>query len=298
MRSRTIVRGAAALAVAWTTAVVPVAAAAGASPPGGEDVDVIAHRGSSGVAPENTAAAIGKAVRQRADFVEIDVQRTRDGRLVNFHDCTMERTTDVEERFPGRPSYRVADFTWAELRTLDAGSWFDERYAGEPIITVRDVIRRVDRTKTGLLAEISPCGNYQSTGLPEDLVQEIRSVPGYLDRALAEGELGVQSFEAVDAKAFKDALPEVPVGLLDAERPSDAELVELSTWADQVNTSTDVTDAALIARIQELGMTSNVWTVNEPGRMRQLIGMGVDGLITDFPQSLRQPPKAGVETQH
>ena len=69
-------------------------------------VDVIAHRGSSGVAPENTAAAIKAAVKQDADFVEIDVQRSKDGRLVNFHDCTLVRTTDVEERFPGRPSYR------------------------------------------------------------------------------------------------------------------------------------------------------------------------------------------------
>ncbi|MQA78729.1 MAG: hydrolase [Streptosporangiales bacterium] len=280
-------RVAAAALVACATAFVPVAAG-NASPPGGEDVDVIAHRGSSGVTPENTAVAIAKAIKQRADFVEIDVQRTKDGRLVNFHDCTMERTTDVEQRYPDRPSYRVSDFTWAELRTLDAGSWFDERYEGEPIITVRDVIRRVDRTKTGLLAEISPCGHYQGTGLPEDLVQELWSVPGYVDRALADGELGVQSFEPGDAKAFKDVMPEIPVGLLDAERPSDAELVELSAWADQVNTSTDVTDAALIARIQELGMTSNVWTVNEPGRMRQLIDMGVDGLITDFPQSLTQ----------
>ncbi len=59
--------------------------------------DAIAHRGSSGMAPENTAAAIDLAVDQRADFVEIDVQRTKDGKLVNFHDCTMERTTDIEE---------------------------------------------------------------------------------------------------------------------------------------------------------------------------------------------------------
>ena len=82
-------------------------------------VDVIAHRGSSGIAPENTEAAISAAIKQRADFVEIDVQRTKDGRLVNFHDCTMERTTDVEERFPDRSPYRVSDFTWDELQTLD-----------------------------------------------------------------------------------------------------------------------------------------------------------------------------------
>ncbi|WP_268977577.1 glycerophosphodiester phosphodiesterase family protein, partial [Streptomyces tendae] len=66
------------------------------------DPDVIAHRGSSGMAPENTAAAIDLAVRQRADYVEIDVQRTKDGKLVNFHDCTMQRTTDIEDLYPNR----------------------------------------------------------------------------------------------------------------------------------------------------------------------------------------------------
>lgn len=268
----------------------------GAGPRGGNDVDVIAHRGASGVAPENTDGAIVAAIRQRADFVEIDVQRTRDGRLVNFHDCTLLRTTDVEERFPCRPSYRVSDFTWAELRTLDAGSWFDERFADEPIMTVHDVIRRVDRTGTGLLAEISPCDQYRGTSLPEDLLRELRSVPGYLDRALADGALGVQSFDAADAKAFKNAMPEVPVGVLIAGRPSDPELVALSAWADQVNTSTDVTDAALITRIQELGMTANVWIVNEPSRIRELIDMGVDGLITDSPQTVRQLSTAGGST--
>ncbi|TDD68001.1 hydrolase [Jiangella aurantiaca] len=248
---------------------------------------VIAHRGSSGIAPENTTPAIRAAVRQRADVVEIDVQRTKDGRLVNFHDCTLERTTDVEERFPGRASYRVSDFTWAELRTLDAGSWFDESFAGEPIITVREVIRLLGG-RTGLLAEISPCGHYAGTGLPEQLAAELRSIPGYVDAALAGGRLGVQSFEVADAQAFHTALPEVPIGLLDADRPTEAELLELSTWADQVNPQWTVTDQALIDRVHELGMEINVWTVNEPGAMRRMRDLGVDGIITDFPQSLTQ----------
>ena len=152
---------------------VSTAAAAGTDP-----TDVIAHRGSSGVAPENTTAAVRAAIKQRADFVEIDVQRSKDGKLVNFHDCTLQRTTDVEERFPGRPSYRVSDFTWAELRTLDAGSWFHEKFAGEPIITVSDVIQQVDG-RIGLLAEISPCSQYE--GLVEDFVDELNSVPRYVD---------------------------------------------------------------------------------------------------------------------
>ncbi|MEU3274319.1 glycerophosphodiester phosphodiesterase family protein [Saccharomonospora sp. NPDC006951] len=247
--------------------------------------DVIAHRGSSGVAPENTTAALGKAIEQGADFVEIDVQRTKDGKLVNFHDCTLERTTDVEQRYPGRPSYRVSDFTWRELRTLDAGSWFHGRYAGEPIPSVEQVIKQV-RGKIGLLAEISPCDHY--TGLPGDLADELKAAPGYLREALATGSLGVQSFEVDDAKRFHELLPEVPIGVLDAERPTEAELAEFSEWADDVNPQYTVTDAELVERIHELGMGVNVWTVDEPGSMREMLELGVDGIITDYPQSLIQ----------
>lgn len=267
---------------------LPIAAGLAAVPAAAADpagVEVIAHRGSSGIAPENTRAAIRTAIKQRADFVEIDVQRSKDGRLVNFHDCTLERTTDVEQRFPGRASYRVSDFTWAELRTLDAGSWFNERYAGEPIITVREVIEQV-RGRTGLLAEISPCAHYD--GLAEDLDAELRSVPRYLERAVASGELGVQSFLVEDARRFAQLRPEVPVGLLDADRPTEAELVALGTWADAVNPQHTVTDRALVDRIHELGMEINVWTVNEPGALRTMAGLGVDGIITDYPQSLTQ----------
>ncbi|MGW0811841.1 glycerophosphodiester phosphodiesterase [Streptomyces viridiviolaceus] len=251
-----------------------------------EGLDVIAHRGSSGMAPENTAAAIDLAVDQRADFVEIDVQRTKDGKLVNFHDCTMERTTDVEEVFPNRPSYRVSDFTWAELRRLDAGSWFHDNFAGERLITVDDVISHIRNTDTGLLAEISPCGHY--VGIATDLAQNLSGKPRYVQRALAREQLAVQSFQVDDAQEFHALMPDVPIGFLDADRPTEQELLQLSQWADQVNPQHTVTDQALVDRVHELGMDINVWTVDEPGAMRKMAGLGVDGIITDFPQSLTQ----------
>ncbi|MDU0252071.1 glycerophosphodiester phosphodiesterase family protein [Streptomyces sp. PU10] len=247
--------------------------------------DVIAHRGSSGMAPENTAAAIDLAVRQRADHVEIDVQRTKDGTLVNFHDCTMERTTNVEDLYPGRPSYRVSDFTWNELRQLDAGSWFHDKYAGERIITVDTVIRHLQHTRTGLLAEISPCSQYGTT-IATDLADTLRGKPGYVRKALARKQLAVQSFETDDARTFHTAQPDIPIGILDADRPTDTELVELSQWADQINPQHTVTDQTLVDRIHQLGMTTNVWTVDEPGTIRKMLNLGVDGIITDYPQTL------------
>ncbi|MFE2355604.1 glycerophosphodiester phosphodiesterase [Streptomyces parvulus] len=251
------------------------------------DPDVIAHRGSSGMAPENTAAAIDLAVRQRADHVEIDVQQTKDGELVNFHDCTMERTTNIENLYPGRPRYRVSDFTWKELQRLDAGSWFHQKYTGEPLITLDDVIRHVDRTRTGLLAEISPCGHY--TDIATDIADHLATKPAYLRRALTRHQLAVQSFQPDDAHAFHTRLPDIPIGILDADRPTDTELRQLSTWADQINPQHTVTDQTLVDRIHQLGMDINVWTVDEPGAIRTMTSLGVDGIITDYPQTLTQP---------
>ncbi|WP_431987597.1 glycerophosphodiester phosphodiesterase [Streptomyces parvulus] len=251
------------------------------------DPDVIAHRGSSGMAPENTAAAIDLAVRQHADFVEIDVQQTKDGKLVNFHDCTMERTTNIEDLYPGRPRYRVSDFTWKELQRLDAGTWFHKKYAGEPLITLDDVIHRIDRTRTGLLAEISPCSHY--TDIATDLADHLTTKPAYLNRALTRHQLAVQSFQPDDAHAFHTRLPAIPIGILDADRPTDTELQQLSTWADQINPQHTVTDQTLVDRIHQLGMNINVWTVDEPGAIRTMTNLGVDGIITDYPQTLTQP---------
>ncbi|MFJ6071102.1 glycerophosphodiester phosphodiesterase [Streptomyces sp. NPDC093065] len=249
--------------------------------------DVIAHRGSSGMAPENTAAAIDLAVHQHADHVEIDVQRTKDGKLVNFHDCTMQRTTNIETLYPDRPTYRVSDFTWNELRHLDAGTWYHDNYTGEPLITLDDVIHHLQHTHTGLLAEISPCNQYGTT-IATDLATHLRSKPHYLHTALAHHKLAVQSFQTDDAHTFHTALPDIPIGILDADRPTDTELVQLSQWADQINPQHTVTDQTLVDRIHQLGMTVNVWTVDEPGAIRTMTNLGVDGIITDYPQTLTQ----------
>lgn len=85
---------------------------------------VFAHRGASTEAPENTLAAVRRAHEQHIKWIENDVQRTKDGALVVIHDATLSRTTDVEQVFPDRSPWRVADFTLAEIRRLDAGSWF------------------------------------------------------------------------------------------------------------------------------------------------------------------------------
>lgn len=118
----------------------------------------MAHRGASKSAPENTLAAFRAARSAGADLYELDVQQTKDQELVVIHDATLARTTNAEEVFPDRSPWRVRDFTLAELRQLDAGSWFGARYAGEPIPTLSDVLRVMKGTP-GLLLEVKrPAG--------------------------------------------------------------------------------------------------------------------------------------------
>ncbi|MGE0864580.1 MAG: glycerophosphodiester phosphodiesterase family protein, partial [Vicinamibacterales bacterium] len=120
---------------------------------------LVAHRGASAYAPEHTLAAYRLAIEQGADYVEQDLAVTKDGVLICLHDASLERTTNVEEKFPGRvSSYTIEgrtrkawlanDFTLAEIKTLDAGSWFDKKFAGETIPTFDEAIALI-RGKAG-----------------------------------------------------------------------------------------------------------------------------------------------------
>lgn len=241
----------------------------------------IAHRGASAAFPENTRPAIAGAWAAGADLVEVDIQRTLDGRLVNFHDCTLERTSNVAEVFGNRDSYRVEDFTLEQLRRLDFGGWFGSQHAGESLLTLSEIIRELPDAG-GLLLELSPCGY---SGLAEDVARELSSFPGFVSSRVDQGQLSVQSFVLSDAERFRQLLPEVPIGLLyPAERPfDDRELEAAAGWADQINPEHTMVDQALVQRVHSLRMRIFPWIVNQPERMRELELLGVDGLITDRP---------------
>ena len=112
-------------------------------------VATIAHRGASSEAPENTLAAVRRAVQLGADMVEVDVQRTCDGVLVLMHDATLTRTTDAADVLPDRAPWSVADLAYAEVRRLDAGRWMSPRFAGERVPTLVEVLRLLDGTGRG-----------------------------------------------------------------------------------------------------------------------------------------------------
>jgi glycerophosphoryl diester phosphodiesterase len=195
--------------------------------------EVIAHRGSSAYAPENTMPAFELALRQDAGCVEHDLQVTRDGVLVCLHDSTLERTTNVADVFPDRarevPERRrivrrwfAHDFTLADIRRLDAGEWFGQRFAGTTVATF-DELLEWSRGRIAVLTEIKDVEVYQPLGIdPLSLCVEALRRHGYASPAASP--VVVQSFHEPWVRGARQLLPRtVPVALL--IEPSDAALV-------------------------------------------------------------------------
>jgi len=266
--------------------VAPAAASAATGP----DVDVIAHRGSSGAAPENTLAAVELALDQKADVVENDIQRTSDGELVIMHDTTLTRTTDVEQVFPDRAPWNVGDFTLAEIKQLDAGSWFAPEFAGEQVPTLEEWVGAVGR-QAGMLLEAKAPELYP--GIETDIDKELRSLPVFT-QALRADDVVMQSFNHAWLRGYADLAPDVPVGLLFAGGPpSEAQLADAATWADQANPALGDMTEATVDQIHGYGLETHVWTVNGGQDMRRAIRWDVDGIITNYPQVLREIVRNG-----
>lgn len=268
-------------AVAALAALVPAAAAAPTS-----TISVVAHRGASAYAPENTIAAFESAAEQQADLFELDVQETKDHELVLMHDTTLTRTTDVERLFPGRAPWRVGDLTLAEIRRLDAGSWFSARYKGEPVPTLGEALRAMSGTRLGLLLEIKAPQLYR--GIEGRVAGELRRNPAWL----APGRLVVQSFSWASMRAFHRIMPQVPVGLLGT--PAVADLAGLAEFAAQINPPYHDLTPGYVRRVHDHGMAVLTWTVDDPDVMRRLVSSRVDGIITNKPDVLREVLRTAV----
>lgn len=246
-------------------------------------VEVIAHRGSSGAAPENTLAAVRLAISQKSDVVENDIQRTLDGELVIMHDLTLARTTDVEQVFPGRAPWYVRDFTLAEIKQLDAGSWFAPEFAAERVPTLAEWVSTVGQHAGMLLEPKSP---ELYPGIEADLDKELRSLPEF-HRALKAGRVVVQSFNHVWLRGYKDLAPDVPVGLLYGFKPTEIDIAAAATWAEQINPALGAINQDTVDQVHAHGLDINVWTVNAGADMRRAISWQVDGIITNYPHVLR-----------
>jgi glycerophosphoryl diester phosphodiesterase len=249
-----------------------------------DTVGIVAHRGASASAPENTLAAVRAAVTMNADLVELDVQRSRDGELVLIHDTDLSRTTNVRTVFPTRAPWHLADFTFAELRRLDAGSWKSEDYAGERIPALTEAIEVIRGSGSGLLLELKAPRLYP--GVEADVVAAMRAHPGYVGSAVAAGRLSVQSFDVHSLRTYKELEPTVTIGLLGTPRTS--RLRQLARWVDHVNPNHRRATAAYVAAVHEAGLECLVWTVDSVAAMRRAMRMQVDGIITNRPEVLER----------
>ncbi|MFC8077384.1 glycerophosphodiester phosphodiesterase [Streptomyces sp. NPDC057307] len=287
--------GAAALALPGTTsAAAPRAAAPETSPASaaaarqGADPLVIAHRGASAYAPENTLAAVDKAEELGIDWVENDVQRTKDGRLVVLHDTDLRRTTDAEQVFPDRSPWNVKDFTAAEIARLDAGSWFGPEWAGARVPTLKQYLDTVDDNRQKLLLEIKAPELYP--GIEKDILRVLRA-EGWLDRAHVRNKLVIQSFGADSVRAVHEQRPDVTTGFLGT--PAVADLPSYAKFTDQINPTHSTLTAEYVAAVHRLKgahgkrLQVSTWTVNDAAGAVRVDGFGVDGIITNNPDVVR-----------
>ncbi|MER7698303.1 MULTISPECIES: glycerophosphodiester phosphodiesterase family protein [unclassified Streptomyces] len=249
---------------------------------------VVAHRGASGYAPENTLAAADAADALGIDWVENDVHRTRDGELVVLHDTSLKRTTDVEQVFPGRAPWAVKDFTAAEIAKLDAGSWFSAQFAGARVPTLTQFLDRLERNRQKLLLEIKSPAAYP--GIERDIIR-VLGRSGWLDRSHVRSRLVIQSFGADSVKKVHTLRPDVTTGFLGT--PAVADLPSYAAFTDQINPSYATIGADYVAAVQRLKgphgkrLRVNTWTVNKAADAAKARDMGVDGIITNFPDVVR-----------
>ncbi len=234
---------------------------------------VVAHRGASHVAPENTLSALRSALARGADMVEVDVRRTADGALVLLHDDHLRRTTNIARCFPARASWRVQDFTLAQLRCLDAGRWKSPTFMGEAVPTLEEAWDVVRRAGARLLLEVKEPAAHP--GIMRDVSQLLGEQPG------RPGQVVVQSFDSFAVLDLAMERPDLEVGLL-APVPVE-DLPHVASWASYVNPHHRRVSAHYVGAVHDLGMRCVPWTVDGPQRMRWLMRCGVDGVISNKP---------------
>lgn len=236
-----------------------------------KQVDNVAHRGATGYAPENTIAAYDLAVDMKVDYIEIDVQRSKDGQLVSIHDTTVDRTTDG--------TGKVGDLTLEQLRSLDAGSWKGEEFTGEQIPTFEEILDRY-RGKVGILIELKAPEIYP--GIEKQVAELIKE--RNLDKPRNK-KIIIQSFNFESIKKMNQLLPRVQLGVLTSNRAHttmDA-LKEFSTYADWFNPSYGIVTKELVNQVHSLGMQIGSWTVRSQEAADFLFEMEVDAIISDYP---------------
>ena len=230
---------------------------------------VIAHRGDKTHAPENTLAAFTLAAENGADAIEFDVKLTGDGQVIVLHDQSVNRTTDG--------TGKIYQLPFAAVRELDAGGWFSESFRGERIPTLDEVFETVGQRL---------CMNVELANYLNPFDNLVPKVVDLVKKHALQKRMLFSSFLTRNLLKTRLLLPEVSRGLLSLRG-------KLGWWGRNFTWHADYfalhphwTDVnpGLVQRVQSTGKRVHVWTVNFEEDLKRMIGLGVDGIITDDPQ--------------
>lgn len=231
---------------------------------------VIAHRGASGYAPENTMLSFRKAAQLGIKWVEFDVLQSADGETIIFHDEILERTTNGQ----GEPQLK----TFAELRHLDAGSWFDATCVGERIPSLREALAFFADAKMSLNIEIKP-----PSGQDEAVVrQTLLDVEPYLSSMT----ILFSSFSLASLQCLKKLAPHSALGFLIHEWYTDWERDCQDLNCVSVHVYDEILNAKMTEKIKNMGKQVLCYTVNNPDRALELYSWGVDAVFSDVPDQI------------
>lgn len=234
---------------------------------------LFAHRGFSGMYPENSPLAFRMAAEKtNADGIESDVHISKDGQLVIFHDASVERTSNG--------TGFIRDLTYAQLLELDIGAWKSPEFAGQHIWTLGQLLDFCREARMLLNLELK---NYEVfyDGLEQRVIDEICA------RGMQE-QVFVSSFNHISMHRFKDLCPEIETGLLYDKPLLDMEHYLLPSNADNMHPRYMLLQyqPELMDLFHSRGMKVNTWTVNDEADMRDMIHRGVDGIISNYPDLL------------
>jgi glycerophosphoryl diester phosphodiesterase len=248
----------------------------------GDNFTTIAHRGASAYYPENTIASFQGAISMGADMVELDVQLTKDGEVVVFHDEKITRCTNGKGR--------IVDHTLIELKALDAGSWFDKKYQAAKIPMLAEVLS-LCRDKIAVNIEIkTEAVTIAVAGGIEEFTLKIIEQSGMREHVVFSSfdPRAIRHLKEIDSSATVAILFEK--GHYASALPS--AIIE-SLGADAFNCSRDELSDKWLANLKLNNIPLNIYTVNDENKMRRLIKMGVSGIFTNNPDILKRVVTAG-----
>lgn len=243
----------------------------------GDDFVVIAHRGASAYAPENTHSAFKLAIDMQAEMIELDLLLSKDGVPVVFHEDELERTTGV--------AGLVSEHTFAELRNFDTGVWFSEEYAGEPFPTLEEVLAySKDKIAVNIEIKHESVTDYVEGGIVDKALSLV-------ENAGMENEVIFSSFDYRVMEHLNLLAPQIPKALLYEEQQSGnlspAELVGKYN-VDAFNCSIRQLSNEWIEELNANNIPFFVYTVNDEENMRKVINAGAKGIFSDKPDLLKQ----------